>query len=73
MENTDIYIEDKLIRQQLKNARVGKHMTQQEVSKLSGLSLATISNIESGDGSPTLRSLIRYANSIGYEFKVKKL
>jgi len=72
MENTDVYLEDVLIRKALRDARASKHLTQQELSDLSGLSTATISNIEAGDGSPTLRSLIRYANAVGCTLKLKK-
>ena len=72
IENTEVFLQDKFIRQELRNARASKHITQQELSKLSGLSIATISNIESGDGSPTLRSLIRYAKAVDYELKIKK-
>lgn len=39
---------------------------------MTGLSTATISNIESGDNSYTLRSLIRYADALGYEINVER-
>lgn len=64
--NTECSIQDKLIRMQLANIRKSKHLTQDELSKKSGLSKSCISNIESGDNSsPTLRSLIRYVNALG--------
>ena len=72
MENTEVYLEDTLIRKALRDARASKHLTQNELSAISGLSITTISNIEQGDGSPTLRSLIRYANAVGYTLKIKK-
>ena len=50
---------------QLADIRKSKHLTQEELSKKSGLSKSCISNIESGDNSPTLRSLIRYVNALG--------
>ena len=39
---------------------------------MSGLSTNTISNIESGDNTYTLRSLIRYADALGYEINIDK-
>ena len=64
--NTDFLIQDKLIRMQLTDIRKSKHLTQKQMSELSGLSASCISNIESGENSsPTLRSLIRYANALG--------
>ena len=64
--NTDFLIQDKLIRMQLAGIRKDRHLTQKELSKISGLSESCISNIETGENSsPTLRSLIRYANALG--------
>ena len=64
--NTECSIQDKLIRMQLTDLRKSKHLTQEQLSKESGLSKSCISNIESGENSsPTLRSLIRYANALG--------
>ena len=64
--NTEFLIQDKLIRMQLTDIRKSKHVTQKQMSELSGLSASCISNIESGENSsPTLRSLIRYANALG--------
>lgn len=66
--NTENLIQDKLLRMQLTNIRKSKKFTQEEMSKRSGLSLSCISNIESGESSsPTLRSLIKYANALGVE------
>ena len=63
--NTDFLIQDKLIRMQLAGIRKDRHLTQKELSKISGLSTSCISNIESGENnSPTLRSLIRYASAL---------
>lgn len=69
--NIDNQIKDKLLRMQLTNIRKSRNISQEEVSKKSGLSRSCISNIESGDlSSPTLRSLIRYANAIDVEIYV---
>ena len=64
--NTENLIEDKLLRMQLANLRKQKHLTQQKLSEISGLSVSCISNIESGENtSPTVRSLIKYATALG--------
>lgn len=69
--NTDAMIDDKMLRMQLVAARKAKHLTQKELSRLSGLSESCISNIESGESSsPTLRSLIKYTNALGVELSV---
>lgn len=70
--NTEMIIKDKLLRMELSNIRKQKHLTQKQVSDLSGLSVSCISNIESGENtSPTVRSLIRYANALGLELYIK--
>ena len=72
--NTDALVADKLLRMELSNIRRSKHITQKELSKISGLSESCISNIESGsDSSPTLRSLIRYATAMGIDFYIKPI
>ena len=70
--NTDALVADKILRMELTNLRKSKHMTQKQLSELSGLSESCISNIESGsDSSPTLRSLIRYTTALGIDIYVK--
>ena len=69
--NSDAMINDKLLRLQLTNARKAKHLSQKELSKLSGLSESCISNIESGESSsPTLRSLIKYTTALDIELTI---
>lgn len=69
--NTDAMINDKMLRLQLTNARKAKHISQKELSKLSGLSESCISNIESGESSsPTLRSLVKYTTALGIELTI---
>lgn len=72
MNNTDVFIQDKFLRQRLLNIRKSKGLTQKQLSELSGLSPTTISNIESGENSYTLRSLIRCAEALGYEINIDK-
>ena len=72
MNNTDSMIADKLLRMQLADIRKSKHLTQKDVSMLSGLSESCISNIETGEqSSPTLRSLIRYMSALNIELYIR--
>lgn len=72
MNNTDVYIQDKFIRTRLTNIRKSKGLTQEQLANKAGLSASTISNIESGENSYTLRSLIRCAEALGYEINIDK-
>lgn len=72
MDNTDVFIQDKFIRTRLANIRKSKGLSQAQLSEISGLSTSTISNIESGDNSYTLRSLIKYSEALGYEINIDK-
>lgn len=58
------------VAKQLVAARKGKHMTQQDVSDLTGIQRANISRMESGRYNPTLDVLVRIAESIGMELEV---
>lgn len=72
MNNTDSMIADKLLRMQLADIRKSKHLTQKDVSMLSGLSESCISNIETGEqSSPTLRSLIKYMSALNIELYIR--
>lgn len=62
--NIDDEITDRLLRLQLQSIRKSRHLTQEQLSKTTGLSKSTISHIESSDTSPTLRSVIKYANAL---------
>jgi transcriptional regulator with XRE-family HTH domain len=56
----------------LLDIRHSKGYTQKEIAEKSGLSVTTISNIESGENSYTTRSLIMYAEALGYEISIKR-
>lgn len=72
ISNIDALISDKLLRIQLINIRKSKKLTQKDISRLSGLSESCISNIESSEQvSPTLRSLIKYAEALDVEIFIK--
>ena len=71
--NTDNLVADKLLRMQLLNIRKSKHLTQQQVSEMSGLSVSTISNLENGElTSTSFRSIIAYATALGLEIFIKE-
>lgn len=72
ISNTECYLQDQFIRTKLKAIRKSKGLTQKRLSELSGLSVSGISNIESGENSYTLRSLIKYAEAVGYEINVDR-
>jgi transcriptional regulator with XRE-family HTH domain len=72
MTNIDVYLQDQFIRTRLTAIRKSRGLTQKQLSEISGLSTATISNIETGQNSYTLRSLIRYAEALGYEIDISK-
>lgn len=59
------------IHTQLCTLRLNDKLTQEQMSNVSGLSINTISSIET-DGNPTLRSLIKYADIFGYELTLRK-
>ena len=54
----------------LANARKSKNITQEELHKRTGLPQQSISRIEKGTAhkqSPTLRTLLKYVDALGYE------
>ena len=57
-------------RQKLAMARKANNITKQEIQKKTGLPQQSISRIEKGTAqkqSPTLRTLLKYVEAIGYE------
>ena len=51
-------------------ARKEKGITQQELSKLTGVAQADISRIESGNGNPSFKTLKRLAEGFGKKLQV---
>ena len=51
-------------------ARKKKKITQEEISKKSGLTQSVVARVESGVHSPTMQTMLRYLNAIGYTLKV---
>lgn len=62
------YISKRLTKMELGSLRKSKGMTQKDLSMLTGLSVQCISDIENeNSGNPTLRSMIKYLDCLGYE------
>jgi len=61
-------------RLKLAQARKGRNLTQKSVKEVSGLTQQAISRIEKGtqDRSPTLRTLLKYVDALGYELTLTK-
>lgn len=69
----DQYISKRLTKMQLSELRKSKGLSQKAMSELSGLSIQCISDIESSNsGNPTLRSMIKYLECLGYEMTFQK-
>ena len=67
------YISKRLTKMQLGSLRKAKHLTQKELSMITGLSIQCISDIENeNSGNPTLRSIIKYLDCLGYEICFQK-
>ena len=67
------YISRRLTKMELVELRKSKGISQKELSKISGLSVQCISDIESANsGNPTLRSIIKYLECLGYEISFQK-
>lgn len=55
----------------IKARRAALQVTQEDVAKLSGVSLRTIKQIEAGKGNPTLLSIQKIADVLGMEVCLK--
>lgn len=72
----DISIPLQLLRMQLVGLRKSKHLTQKELSNISGLSIGCISNIESGNDStpiPSLNSVLKYVHALDSDLYIKEI
>ncbi len=56
--------------QAMLNARNEKHITQQELSKLTGITQGDISKIENGNANPSIKTLKRIAYALDCELKL---
>lgn len=67
------FISRRLTKMELVELRKAKGLSQKELSTISGLSVQCISDIENvSSGNPTLRSITKYLDSLGYEMMFKK-
>ncbi len=64
-----------MILETLLQRRKDLDVTQEELSNLSGIALRTIKQIESGKGNPTLQTLEKIVDVLGFEISlnIKKL
>ena len=59
------------IKQALIDARKEQGITQQELSKRTGISQADISRFENGNSNPTYATLVRLAQGLNMRFEIK--
>jgi transcriptional regulator with XRE-family HTH domain len=55
---------------QMREARVGEHLTQQVVAERAGTRKSNISRMESGNYNPTLDFLVKVAESMGKQVSI---
>lgn len=65
MENTEFNAEKKQLANMVKRLRAYYHLSQRDLSKLSGISQADISKIERGLGNPSLNTISRIMSATG--------
>jgi transcriptional regulator with XRE-family HTH domain len=56
----------------LKERRATLNISQQELSEMAGVSLATIKDLERGIGNPSLKTLERIATVLGLELSLTR-
>lgn len=56
---------------QLHKARILNNLTQKDLSRLSGIDQANISKIESGDYSPSLKTMKKLADAMNMDLKIE--
>ncbi len=45
-------------------------VTQAQLAKLSGVSVHTLSNLETGEGNVTLKTLLKVVKTLGYQVRI---
>ena len=70
---SDTFQNDYDFRMMLVNIRKKEKITQKELSDITGLSQQMISRLETGTTDPTLRTLSKYLDGIGYNLKITKI
>ena len=56
--------------EEIKELRIRNHLTQQQLSELSGIPFATINRLENGKANPTLKTLEKLLSVFGYELRI---
>lgn len=69
VQEEEIQIEMEIIQATIE-ARKKRQITQEEISKKSGLTQSVVARVESGTHSPTMQTMVRYLHAIGYTLKV---
>ena len=59
------------IGQIIKEKRKSLNVTQNDLAEISGISIRSLKDIETGKGNPTLMQLIKILNSLGLKLNVK--
>lgn len=57
--------------QNIVEARLAAHMTQMQLSELTGITQSDISKIENGNGNPSLKTLQKIAHAFGKKLKIE--
>ena len=57
--------------QNIVEARLAAHMTQMQLSELTGITQSDISKIENGNGNPSLKTLQKIARAFGKKLKIE--
>ena len=68
----EIFEAEMRFKQELIDARKKNSLTQNDISRMSGLSQQAVSRMEKGKGG-TIETIIRYLSSMGYSLSIKKL
>lgn len=71
-ENAAAVVQQASVVQSIVEARKGSGMTQQQLSKLTGIAQADISKIERGETNPSLQTVCRIASVLGLRLVAAK-
>ena len=55
---------------EIKKLRIRNNITQEQLSRLSGVPFATINRLENGKGNPTLSTLQKILDVFGYQLSI---
>lgn len=69
-ETHDLFEAEYLFRKMLIEARKKKHITQKQLSSVTGLTQQMISKVETGESNATMETLMKYLKGIGHKIVV---